>query len=121
MPLARRTLLASAAAGAVLAVAGRLVLAQPQPRVIVVTARKFTYEPAEISIRLNEPVVFRLSSSDIVMGFSIPDFKVRATAIPGQVVDVPLTADKPGEFNFLCDVFCGSGHENMEGTLRVLA
>jgi len=26
-----------------------------------------------------------------------------------------------GEFIFLCDVFCGSGHENMEGTMRVVA
>ena len=27
-----------------------------------------------------------------------------------------MTPTKIGEFTFLCDVFCGSGHENMEGT-----
>ena len=32
-----------------------------------------------------------------------------------------MTPTKTGEFIFLCDVFCGSGHENMEGTLRVMA
>jgi cytochrome c oxidase subunit 2 len=51
----------------------------------------------------------------------VPDFKIRATIIPGQTAEVPLTPTKTGEFMFLCDVFCGSGHETMEGTLRVTA
>ena len=55
------------------------------------------------------------------MGFSVPDFKVRGTIIPGQKTEVAMTPDKIGEFTFLCDVFCGSGHENMEGTIRVVA
>lgn len=84
-------------------------------------ARKFTYEPAEITLKLNEPVVFRLTTADVAMGFSIPDFNERATIIPGQTVDLAMTPTRTGEFVFLCDVFCGSGHENMEGTLRVVA
>jgi cytochrome c oxidase subunit 2 len=119
--LSRRTLLGVGTAALLSAAAGTRVRAQAQPRIIAITARKFTYEPAEISLKLNEPVLFRLSSADIVMGFSVPDFQVRATIIPGQIVDVPMTPTKPGEFTFLCDVFCGSGHENMEGTLRVVA
>lgn len=35
--------------------------------------------------------------------------------------EVAMTPDKVGEFTFVCDVFCGSGHENMEGTIRVVA
>ena len=30
-----------------------------------------------------------------------------------------FTADKAGRFDFLCDVFCGDGHEDMSGTLIV--
>ena len=29
------------------------------------------------------------------------------------------TPDKAGTFIFLCDVFCGDGHEGMNGTLVV--
>lgn len=29
------------------------------------------------------------------------------------------TPDKSGEFPFHCDVFCGSGHESMTGTVIV--
>jgi len=118
----RRTLLRSCAAIGLVAAAGAIaVRAQPKARVIPITARKFTYDPDVLMLKVNEPVVFRLTSADVVMGFSVPDFGVRATIVPGQVTELPMTPTKTGEFTFLCDVFCGSGHENMDGTLRVVA
>ena len=122
LPGSRRLLL-RALPGSALLLATRqfLVHAQTAPRIIPIVARKFTYEPAAIDLKLREAVVFRLTTADVVMGFSVPDFGVRATLIPGQSVDVLMTPDRTGEFTFLCDVFCGSGHENMEGTLRVSA
>ena len=118
----RRTFIRSAiAAGLAAAIVPVAILAQPKPRIIPIRARKFTYEPAEIKLKLNEPVLFQLTSADVVMGFSVPDFKVRGTIIPGQVTEVAMTPDKAGEFNFLCDVFCGTGHENMEGRFIVAA
>jgi cytochrome c oxidase subunit 2 len=122
MQLRRRVLLQAAAAAGLLAATGRmLVMAQAKPRIIPITAKKFEYEPAELTLKLNQPVVFQLKTLDVVMGFSVPDFGVRGTIIPGQVTEVAMTPTKTGEFTFLCDVFCGSGHENMEGTMRVVA
>jgi len=122
MQVSRRFLLRAAVAAGVLAATGPFVaVAQAKPRIIKMTARKFTYEPAQVTLKLNQPVVFQLTTADVVMGFSVPDFAVRGTIIPGQVTEVPMTPTKVGEFTFLCDVFCGSGHENMEGTLRVVA
>jgi len=122
MQVSRRFLLRAAVAAGVLAATGPFVaLAQAKPRIIKMTARKFTYEPAQVTLKLNQPVVFQLTTADVVMVFSVPDFAVRGTIIPGQVTEVPMTPTKVGEFTFLCDVFCGSGHENMEGTLRVVA
>jgi cytochrome c oxidase subunit II len=117
----RRMLQATVAVGIVSAIGPVAILAQPKPRIITIRAQKFTYEPAELTLKLNEPVIFQLSSADVVMGFSVPDFKIRGTILPGQVIEVPMTPNKVGEFVFLCDVFCGTGHENMEGTLRVVA
>ena len=122
MQAERRRLLYAASAAVILACVGRMTaLAQPKPRIVAIAARKFTYEPDEIILKLNEPVIFRLTTADVVMGFSIPDFATRATIIPGQVTEVAITPTKVGEFTFLCDVFCGSGHENMDGMLRVVA
>ena len=58
---------------------------------------------------------------DVLMGFSAPDFDVRADIVPGQVARLRLVPDKVGTFTFLCDVFCGSGHETMNGTITVVA
>ena len=122
MLLPRRTLLRAAAAVGLIAATGRIpIMAQPKPRIIPMLAKKFTYEPSEVTLKLNEPVTFRLTSADVVMGFSVPDFKTRGTIIPGQTTEVSMTPDKVGEFTFVCDVFCGSGHEDMEGTIRVVA
>jgi cytochrome c oxidase subunit II len=118
----RRLLLRAAAAAGLAAAAGRLaVRAQPRPRTIAIAARRFTYDPAELTLKLDEPVVFQLTSLDVVMGFSVPDFGVRGTIVPGRVTEVAMTPTKAGDFIFLCDVFCGSGHENMDGTLHVVA
>jgi len=122
MQLHRRMLLRAATAIGLLAVGGRIaVQAQSKPRVIPIVARKFTYDPQELTLKLNEPVIFHLTTLDVVMGFSVPDFGVRGTIIPGQTTEVAMTPTKAGEFTFLCDVFCGSGHENMDGTMRVVA
>ena len=53
------------------------------------------------------------------MGFNVPDFGVRGDIIPGKTTRLDLTPDKTGTFTFLCDIFCGDGHEGMSGTLVV--
>ncbi|NDP41369.1 MAG: cytochrome c oxidase subunit II [Aromatoleum sp.] len=126
MRMTRRLLLRASVAAGLLAASGRMaVLAQAQARatgrLIPIVSKKFVYEPVELTLKLNEPVVFQLTSLDVVMGFSVPDFGVRATIIPGQITELRMTPTKIGEFTFLCDVFCGSGHENMEGTMKVVA
>jgi cytochrome c oxidase subunit 2 len=122
MQLHRRLLLRAATAIGLFAVGGRIaVQAQPKPRIIPIVARKYTYEPDQVTLKLNEPVIFQLTTQDVIMGFSVPDFAVRGTIIPGQTTEVAMTPTKTGDFTFLCDVFCGSGHEDMDGTLRVVA
>jgi cytochrome c oxidase subunit 2 len=39
--------------------------------------------------------------------------------MPGQVTRVTLKPDSAGEFDFLCDNFCGTGHEEMNGEIIV--
>jgi cytochrome c oxidase subunit 2 len=107
------------AAGLVALAGGAGVLAQKQPRVIKVVARRFTYTPNEIALRKGEPVTFELTTEDITMGFNVPDFGVRADIIPGRTTRLDLTPDKAGTFTFLCDIFCGDGHEGMSGTIVV--
>ena len=110
-----------AAVAAALAASGLWALAQPQERVVRIAARKFVYLPQEVTLKKGVPVVLEFTAEDVVMGFSAPDFDVRADIIPGKIARVRLVPDKVGTFAFLCDIFCGSGHETMSGTITVVA
>ena len=89
--------------------------------VIKVVAKKFDYTPGTIKLKKGVPVTLELTSADVVMGFNAPDFKVRADIIPAQVARARLVPDKTGTFVFLCDIFCGDGHEGMSGQIHVAA
>ena len=88
-------------------------------QVIEVSARKFEFSPGEITVRKGQPVLMKLTSTDREHGFYLPDFGVNAKLKPGEVTRVNFTPGKTGRFPFACDVFCGSGHEEMSGTLVV--
>lgn len=116
-PSRRRWLLLAAAggAGALLRVDAR---AAPL-RVIKVHARRFVFTPNRIALAAHERVMFELTSEDTLMGFSIPQFGVRADVPPGTVVQLAAESGDAGNVEFLCDIFCGSGHETMNGVLVV--
>ncbi|MDB5769586.1 MAG: soxH [Collimonas fungivorans] len=114
----RRLLLAGAGATG-LAISAAAVIAQTQERVIKVVAKKFDFTPGEIRLKKNQPVTLEFTTLDVVMGFALSDFGVRADILPGTTARIRFTPDKTGQFPFHCDIFCGSGHESMTGTVIV--
>ena len=118
--LTRRTLLLGAGATGV-ALLGARVPAQPAERVVKIVAKKFEYEPDKIMLRVGEPVLLELTSPDVLMGFSAYELGLRSDLPPGRVTQLRFTPSKPGNFEFSCDVFCGSGHEEMSGVIVVSA
>lgn len=107
------------AAGLLSLALGTRVLAQPRARVIKVSARRFKFTPERIALKKGEPVTFELTTQDVFMGMNVPDFNVRSDIVPGKVTKLSFTPDKAGTFTFVCDVFCGDGHEEMAGKLVV--
>jgi len=96
-----------------------VVSAQAKPRVVSVVAKKFEFVPAEIRVKQGETVRLELTAPEVPMGFNLADFKLRTDVVPGKVSTLELTPDKAGTFTFVCDLFCGTGHEEMSGTLVV--
>ncbi len=95
-------------------------------RVIELTARLPTAEqggwtPERITVQRGERVRLRISSADVIHGFSIPKLGVYVDWIePGKVAEVEFTADQPGRYAFQCTVWCQLGHWRMRGVLEVI-
>jgi cytochrome c oxidase subunit 2 len=95
------------------------VAASPAEVVIHVTARRFEFRPAEIVLRKDVPAVLELVSEDRTHGFNVPELGLRTDVEPGETRSLRFTPDRVGRFAFHCDVFCGSGHEEMTGEIVV--
>ena len=89
-------------------------------QVIHLTAKRFEYTPSEITLKKGVPVVLEITSLDRDHGFKVPELGVRADIKPGETTRVRIVPDRIGQFEFRCDVFCGSGHEDMAGELNVV-
>jgi len=40
--------------------------------------------------------------------------------IPGEVTELTVELNEPGEYGILCNEYCGGGHHTMEGKLIVV-
>jgi cytochrome c oxidase subunit II len=90
-----------------------------QEQVIKIVARRFAYTPNEIVLKKGQPVILEFTAIDFVHGFKIPDLNIRADLPPGKVTRIPITPEKAGVYDFLCDNFCGTDHEDMNGRILV--
>jgi cytochrome c oxidase subunit II len=89
-------------------------------QVVRISASAFQFQPSAISVKKGVPVTLELVSEDRHHGFKLAAFHVRAEVKPGLVERIRFVPDKAGKFTFICDVFCGDGHEEMSGTLIVI-
>jgi len=94
--------------------------AEPKEKVIKITAKRFDYTPGNLTLKKGEPVILEFTTLDVLMGFNLPELNVRADIVPDKVTRVRFVPDKTGTFTFLCDIFCGTRHEEMNGTITVV-
>lgn len=90
------------------------------PRRVEITVSRFSYSPAEITLKEGEPVILALSSTDVTHGLSIKELGVKTDIKKGQEVEIPLTPTQTGTFQGKCSHFCGKGHGSMILTVNVV-
>jgi len=83
-----------------------------QPSQIFTTAN-------ELHVPVGKPVRIRLKSADVIHSFWVPALTGKTDAIPGQLNETWLEADKTGTYLGQCTEYCGKQHAHM--ALRVIA
>ncbi len=95
-------------------------LAEESGQVVKITAKKFDYSPNEIVLKKGVPATLVFTSLDRLHGFTCPDLGIRMDIFPGKENRLSFVPQKSGVFEFRCDIFCGDGHEEMSGRIKVL-
>ncbi len=90
------------------------------PRRVEISAKRFAFDPAVITLKKGEPVVLVLKSSDVPHGLRFRELGVELKVSKGGTGQVQFTPDKVGDFVGHCIVFCGEGHGTMALTLHVV-
>jgi cytochrome c oxidase subunit II len=68
----------------------------------------------EIHIPVGQPVEFRLTSSDVIHSFWVPQLHGKIDNNPGETNTLWLQADEPGIYRGICAEFCGLQHAHMQ-------
>lgn len=79
--------------------------------------------PKEIKVPYGKKVRLHIRNIETVShGFTLPDFELEPEINEikaGEALEVTFTADKKGEFPFMCTVWCSEEHLRMNGRLLV--
>jgi cytochrome c oxidase subunit 2 len=86
---------------------------------VPVVASMFAFAPDPIVVPANQPVTFRITSSDVIHGFQIVGTNANAMAIPGYVSQFSVTFAMPGDYLITCNEYCGILHHAMVGKVTV--
>jgi cytochrome c oxidase subunit II len=85
----------------------------------------------QLYLPVNQPVIVRLRSKDVIHSFGVPEFRVKQDAVPGLTIPIwfiptVTTADmrtRKGnpefQYEIACAQLCGLGHARMRGFVTV--
>lgn len=72
-----------------------------------------------LHVPLNQPIVLRLTSEDVIHSLFIPAFRLKQDVVPGKTVSTWFEATRAGTYHLFCSQFCGTAHAAM--TAEVIA
>jgi cytochrome c oxidase subunit 2 len=77
--------------------------------------------PAEMVVRVGEPVHVTMTSPDVIHSFYVPAFLFKRDAIPGRPTEFEFTVEEAGAYRGQCAEFCGIYHAQMTLTVRAVS
>jgi cytochrome c oxidase subunit 2 len=85
----------------------------------------------QLYLPVNQPVIVRLRSKDVIHSFGVPEFRVKQDAIPGLTIPIwfiptvttadmrTQTGNSAFQYEIACAQLCGLGHARMRGFVTV--
>ncbi len=97
---------------------GKALVAAPSGGDAYIVAQRFQFSPV---LQLEKGKTYRVhvSSMDVLHGLSIQPVNLNFEVVPGYEFVITLTPTESGEFQIVCNEFCGLGHHVMSGKIVV--
>jgi cytochrome c oxidase subunit II len=89
------------------------------PEKIEVIAKRYSFEPAEITVHKGQMVTLDVSTEDVAHGLVVNELGIRTEVKKGKASEVTFTPEQVGTFVGKCAHFCGTGHGSMSLTIHV--
>ena len=97
---------------------GTPVVRPPAGEDVYLLARLWEWWPI-LELKKGQSYRIHLSSLDWQHGFSLQPVGINIQVQPGYEHVITLTPTKSGEFGIICNEYCGIGHHQMTGRIRV--
>ena len=75
----------------------------------------------ELHIPVDTPIVFEVTSTDVLHALNFPNMRAKIDAVPGQINRMWFQAKETGQFDIVCAQHCGNNHYKMKGELTVMS
>jgi cytochrome c oxidase subunit 2 len=99
---------------------GAVPVVEPPPGIdVFLRAQQFQFAPV-LRLRRGQPYRLLLSSTDVQHGLSIQPDNINIQVVPGYITVLELTPHEAGDYQIVCNEFCGMGHHLMLGRIEVI-
>lgn len=85
----------------------------------ILGTRDDIYTVNDLHVPVNEPIVLRITSEDVLHSFFIPNVRIKQDVVPGMEQHIWFIPKKTGNYDIVCAELCGWGHYKMKGRLTV--
>jgi len=99
---------------------GEVITHSPDHFEVHYVSKMWAFDPEEIVVPAGATVDFYVSAKDVTHGLILLGTDFNLMAVPGVVNYARVKFDRPRNYKLLCHEFCGTGHERMAATLRVV-
>jgi cytochrome c oxidase subunit 2 len=86
---------------------------------LILEASNWTFRPSEVRIPAGTTLSIRARSKEEYHGFALVGTDVNISLELNAIKEATHTFDQRGEYQFVCSVYCGSGHTAMIGKVVV--
>jgi cytochrome c oxidase subunit 2 len=75
----------------------------------------------ELVVPVDKPIKLLMSSKDVIHSFFVPAFRMKMDVLPNRYTITWFEAIGAGDYDLLCAEYCGKGHSEMLGKVKVVS